>query len=319
MRKVGEFLNKHKLLLIGLVLYVVVYIVSKHYPVWVYHDGVRIRAITGTVETTVSLYETDEALDIYMPDILSGNRFMEKIPLDFLFYGIAELAVPVHTGAMFGLCVVTYGMLALGKLLELTKGEKGKFELWLLAYIYGNIIFYPLAFVMKLLEPHATTLIDTLGYAADRDMNIGLKILLVAALFLSLFLLVFGLFLPSGANMFFFFIYLAALKPVKFILSKVGGVLDGSAVKEFIAMLIAVAVLLAFNLLAEKAMEKVQEYSIKPLIGAFKWIKKKIRRESAVQNNGTQQSVTYVSEDAALDNLFANNAGSRTESLTGSL
>jgi hypothetical protein len=209
MRKVGEFLNKHKLLLIGLVLYVVVYIVSKHYPVWVYHDGVRIRAITGTVETTVSLYETDEALDIYMPDILSGNRFMEKIPLDFLFYGIAELAVPVHTGAMFGLCVVTYGMLALGKLLELTKGEKGKFELWLLAYIYGNIIFYPLALVMKLLEPHATTLIDTLGYAADRDMNIGLKILLVAALFLSLFLLVFGLSIFLDISPVFYVIFCA--------------------------------------------------------------------------------------------------------------
>ena len=271
MSRIRDFWEKHRLLIIALVIYIIVYILNNAFPAWLEYEKIYSDGLFGT------RIERERAsggfLKMYVKDVLpESNVFARLIPLDFFYYGLADIAAAVHYEIYFPLGLVTYVSLLLDAVLKPLCGENMlPPERYVIHYLVGNAVFYPLSFLMILLQKtlgnaeavYAHFFNDVIGGIPILRLIVGLTFIVVV-LALTVYLA-----LPMAVNCAYFFIYLIGLKlPLKFI-SLCDGWLQGDAdtsniLIQFLVFLIAAIVLLLYNLLAEWILEKLQKLSLKP-------------------------------------------------------
>ena len=265
----GAWLKKHRLLIIAMILYVVVYFISAKYPAWREHYQVY-KAVKGRMVDYYRDNDTAELLNIYLPHLLPNNRIIKKLPLDFLFYGIADIVAPVHFEVYYMAGLITYAVLLVDKVLKkLNKNnEAGKVEMFVVSYLIENVVFYPLAFAMRYFDPMLISAVDKVGMAGNGDISAAMKVVYFLMMFAIMLVLLIGFFLPSVVNIFSLFAYIIMLYPVRWMINTVTDpIMKGlnNLAGEIICAVIVIVLLLAYNLFFSFLLGKCQEVSIKPL------------------------------------------------------
>ena len=80
MNKIKKFINEHKMLVIGIILYILMYIASQYFNPW-QSESTEVKMWNGM---TYDRPKTD-VLNTYMPRLHVENRILNKIPLSILY------------------------------------------------------------------------------------------------------------------------------------------------------------------------------------------------------------------------------------------
>ncbi|MBR4083425.1 MAG: hypothetical protein IKK33_03980 [Lachnospiraceae bacterium] len=272
-----NYLKKHKVVLIGLILYVVAYMLNNIFPPFVNYGRNNSYMIEWEKEMASGGF-----LEDYIPEVLSGNHFIELFPLDILYFGVADMAAIVHYGIFIPAALVTYFSYLLQKILEkFMNPVSGKVEKVLTFHFYNNVMFYPLCFLMMFLQNNMYKAEDMLlDFLQGMNQNtvikliIGIVVIIVGVAFIIFFCV------PMIVNILYFFGYLIVFDIFVDIIeavdaSVVGKYLgDNPGLHEFLSFLVAFIVIGLGNLLLEKILDVTQRFSILPAIKIVKRIRK---------------------------------------------
>ena len=276
--KIVNWAKKHKLLIIGIILYVAVYFISLKFPVW-REKHYYYKALYGKMVEKVNDNDTSDLMRLYMPNIMPGNRILKFIPLEFLFYGIADIMAPIHFGVFFSVCLITYGVLLVDKLLEKFKTEdNGRFEMLVISYLFENVIFYPLAFGVRYMDDILRKSVDRFGEMTNGSHSTAMNFVFIICFLVIIAVLIFVFFLPSVVNLFSCVVYWLGCRPLGWLLKGADSLMDKllpNMAGEIMTAVIALLLLLAFNMAFCKLLEKCQMLSIKPL----RWLFGKFRKK----------------------------------------
>ena len=293
--KIVKWAKKHKLLIIGIILYVAVYFISTKFPVW-REKHYYYKALYGKMVERVNDNDTSDLIRLYMPNIIPDNIIIRKIPLEFLFYGIADIMAPIHFGVVFSVCLITYGVLLVDKILEKLKTDDiGKLEMLLIGYLFENVIFYPLAFGIRYMDDIFVKSVDRFGEMTNGHHSTIMNFVFLICFLVIIAVMIFVLLLPSIVNLLSCVVYWLACVPVRWLIrgtDHLMGKLLPNMAGEIITAVITMVILLVFNILFCKLLEKCQMLSIKPL----KWFFGKFRKnrtEPAAENAPDVSSEIY--------------------------
>ncbi len=280
------FWKKHRILFIGILLYIIAYNLNNIFPPFLDHD--HYNHLPDWAKESTKEYASGGFLSVYMPRILEENRFIQVFPLDFLFFGVADMAAVSHNGIFFPAALITYVFFVLQKGLDklcdgvqdMRKGEK-----ILIAHLFNNVVFYPLSFVLVWLQELASDESNTLFTLLDgMNQNIVLKVLAVVILVTVLLGMLVFCVLPMLINLLYFFGYLIVFDLfadlIHYIDQRVlATVLESlPLLREILSFLLAIVIIGMGNLLLEKILEICQNISILPARKICSFIKGKIIR-----------------------------------------
>jgi hypothetical protein len=285
-----EYLKKHYLLVIGIVLYFIVYVISANYDPW--FGDIR----PGMIENA------GEVIDLYRSDALPDNTIMKLIPLDILCYGISDVAVLMHNGvmALFALIAVASYLLdyVLEKLFKKTKVSKP--EQILTEYFYANILFYILsviiAYIQKNSEFDPSMIFEWLTPPQGAWKIVALLCLIVGIIILVLALL--WIFLPMIPCIAYFFVYFeifdAVCRLIYFLDQSVFGKFFGEGIfpKEVLSFCTAFILIAVFNIVLEKLYTMLQRLSLRPAFWVLKLFKKKRNNSNNSGGNSNNNGST---------------------------
>ncbi len=277
-----NFIKRHRILFIGIAVYIIFYILNNIFPPWILMDYEWLNQRSEWVIGFEKENASGGFLDAYIPDFLRQNRFIEIIPLDILYYGFADIAAAFHYGIYIPLAFITYIMLMLNKFLEkaymlIDYYPRGA-ERILNSYLYSNMLFYPLSFVMiytqKLLEYFFidNEFFEMLPTFDGVPKPLLIIIFIIIVLLIISLIIGFVLFLvfPMFINALFFFAYISIVNICADFIDYVNNMLfckiPYEIVGELLAFLFAVIVLLAMNILLESLLEKIWHISLKPTL-----------------------------------------------------
>lgn len=262
-----NFVKAHKLLMIGVGLYLVAYILNNIFPPFVDYGR----------EGYMLEWEKEQAsggfLDAYMPRILSENRFIQIFPLDILYFGVADMAAVVHYGIFLPAALITYFSFFLQKILDkYSEPGMGKAEQMLIAHCYNNVLFYPLSFLLIFLqELDGDTLRKVMEVLSGFNQNIVMKIVVSVIFIIGIIVLMVGVIVPMLVNILYFFGYLIVFDVfaavIEFLdISVIGKHLGNMAfLHELLSFLAAFIIIAVGNLLLEKVLDIAQRISILPV------------------------------------------------------
>ena len=108
-----NYVKNHKVVMIGLLLYIVAYILNNIFPPFVDYNRNNSYVLNFQKEMASGGF-----LELYIPDVLPGNRFLALFPLDILYFGVADMAAVVHYGIFFPAGLITYFSYLLYKVLD---------------------------------------------------------------------------------------------------------------------------------------------------------------------------------------------------------
>ena len=261
-RKVGSFFYRHRLLIIGIILYIVVYFISNKYPAWVDRELLA-RDNRTWVRNFQREYASGGFMKLYFSDLFPEKSLLSKLPFDILYYGIADIAAAVHFEAYAALGIAAYGMLFLNKgMKRLGNEENPVLERYINDYLYSNIVCYPLSLIMSYSAPYLTTYSFSSGNPGDNMLLFILNTLLLC--FSGLFLI-----LPAGVYSLFFLLYFLLFK---FFRNMVFGIQDlvgdDTLIQNIIMTAITVILILGYNMAVERLMKKCLKFimSVEKLI-----------------------------------------------------
>lgn len=278
--RLWEFIKKHKLLFIGIVLYILMYIVSQNFNPWA--DDTEYKNWAGVSTKRI---QTD-VLDTYISDLNIENRFLDKLPLSILYFGISDVAEAVHNNISVLFALITYSSLAMNFFFKkyYTNNEFIKMpERWAINHLYDNVLFYLLSILIKFLQPAVDKIADNadkLFNLSSSGSNIAIKILVLVLFLLVLAIGLLGVFIPMLPSILYFFGYIIAFKYVKQLITfidlkcfaKVFG--DTLFPREFLSFVAAFLIVIAVNIILEQIYELIQRLSLKPAELTAKGIKK---------------------------------------------
>ncbi len=280
------FLKKHRILLIGFVLYVIAYNLNNIFPPFL--DYNHYNNMPDWAKESTKEYASGGFLSVYMPRIIEGNRFLKVFPLDFLYFGVADMAAVVHNSIYFPAALITYVIFVfqkgLDKVCAMTPDMK-KSEKIVISHLFNNVVFYPLSFVLVWLQEISSDESYTLFTLLDgMNQNILLKLLASAIVIIVLLGMVIFCVLPMLINVLYFFGYLIVFDLFADMINYIDQMVLAKALEsipllgEFLSFLVAIVIIGIGNLLLEKILEICQNISILPArkIGSF--IKCKITR-----------------------------------------
>lgn len=286
MKNRTDFFKKHAILFIGIILYLIVYIISCKYDPWEYRSKIGLT--------------TTDIVELYTHEVLPDNSIIDKIPADILFYGVSEAAVLVENGVFSLLALITFGMVLMGYWVERTceKNDIKKLEMIIIDHLYGNILLYVLSVIIaKIMDDSDFGLHTILEFLTpDNDKGAVITIIAFLAGLLVILLTFVVVFLPMLPVIVYFFGYLSlsdiVVDFIKYIdTSLVGGIFGETFFpREFLSFVAAFIILIVFNILLERIYAVMQKLSIYPayrLLLLFRRGKKrKIRRvENACEKN----------------------------------
>lgn len=282
MEKIKKFINEHKLLFAGIILYILMYIVSQNFNPWQSGDS-EVKMANGMVYKRP---ETD-VLNLYMPYLNIKNRILDKIPLTILYFGISDIAEAVHSSISFLFALITYASIAMGFFMDryYSKHENiKKSERWIIAHLYDNVLFYLVSIAIRLLQPVNDLVIDNIDnffpWLSDTfNGNIGLKLLGVVVLIATLAVALLFVLIPMLPSVAYFFGYIVVLKCTHQLIeladAKLFGKLFGDTLfpREFLTFIMAFLLIILMNIIIEQIYELIQDLSIKPICFVINKIK----------------------------------------------
>lgn len=286
-----DYIKEHKVVIIGLVLYITAYILNNIFPPFVDY---------GRDNTYLLEWEKEMAsggfLDAYIPEVLSGNRFISLFPLDILYFGVADMAAVVHYGIFMPAALITYFSYLLQKILEkVMNPASGKAEKALTMHLYNNVLFYPLSFLMIFFQNNMDIVEDKfLEFLEGMNQGVAIKLIIGIAIILMFVALLVFVLVPMIINILYFFGYLIVFDLFVDIIeaadvSVVGKFLgDIPLAHELLSFLIAFIIIGLGNLLLEKILDVAQNLSIWPARKIAKLIHN--RRQRQRNQDANQQS-----------------------------
>jgi len=288
MNKKTEFFKKHAVLLIGIVLYLIVYIINCKYDPWEYRSKIGLT--------------TSDIVELYTHEVLPDNSLIEKFPADILFYGVADASVLVENGVFAVLALVTFGMVLMGYWVECFCDKNGikKFEMIIIDHLYGNILLYILSVVIAKIMDNSDFGLHTILEFLTPENGSGIFIGILA-LIGGLLVIVLGfcfVMLPMLPVIIYFFGYLSLSDSVVNFINHLDASAFGSIFgetffpREVLSFIAAFLILAVFNIILERIYSLMQKYSIYPAYMILRMFKrgknKKIRRdENACKKNNT--------------------------------
>lgn len=284
-----NYVKNHKVVMIGLLLYIVAYIMNNIFPPFVDYS----RSNTYLLEWQKEM-ASGGFLDVYIPDVLPGNRLIDLFPLDILYFGIADMAAVVHYGIYIPAALITYFSYLLQKILEKAMNPaSGKIEKILTIHFYNNVMFYPLSFLMIFLQNNMDTIEDKLLEFLERmNQNTAIELIVGIVIIIGFVALLVFLLVPMIVNIMYFFGYLLVfeifvdiieLADVSLVENYLGHI---PLVHELLSFLIAFIIIGMGNLLLEKILDVAQRFSILPARKIAKLIHKRHQQQT---NSGTNQ------------------------------
>lgn len=285
MEKIKKFIKEHKLLVIGIVLYIVMYIFSQNFNPW-QTESRKVKMFNGT---EYSRPETD-ALSIYMPSFTVENRILDKIPLSILYFGISDAAEAVNSGISVLFALITYSSIAMGYFMDRYydgHNDIKKPERWIIAHLYDNVLFYIVSIAIRLLQPVNDLVIDNIDnffpWLSDTfNGNTGLKLLGVVVLVVTLAAALLLVAVPMLPSVLYFFGYIAVLNLTQRLIGTVDSEVFGKIFKnillprEIFTFITAVVLIMVLNVITEQIYELIQGLSLKPAYLTVKGLKKGI-------------------------------------------
>ena len=264
--QIGKFLKKHRLLLIGIAVYIIVYIISSKYPPWL--DMIPNYDKREWVQKARYNLAAGGFLKPFTADVLPENTFAKKIPIDIFYYGLADIAALEYFDIFFPAALITYFSLLYNKIIVKFQDEgMKKSEKYVISYLYTNALFYPLAFVIKFLHRQLERL-DS-WYSSTRFSDYGIVVDKCVGFITIIFVLILLIYfmIPTFMNYSYCFIYeIMTGLPVLIInrINEKSESLIGKNVlpQEFFVFVFAVIILLTYNLLMERLLEFLQKISL---------------------------------------------------------
>lgn len=281
MDKVKKFIKEHKLLVIGLILYIIMYIFSQNFNPW--QEKTEMKTFSGM---KYALNQPD-AIDLYMPHLNVENRILDKIPLNILYFGVSDAAEAVHSGISVLFALITYSSVAMGFFMDRYYKKHNnikKPERWIIAHLYDNVLFYLVSIAIRFLQPVNDIIIDNIDnffpwLSSTFNGNAGLKLLGVVVLILTLAVSLLLVLIPMLPSVLYFFGYIAALRGIHKIIEFADGKIFAGAVlpREICIFIIAVALIMVMNVIIEQIYEFIQDLSLKPAYLTAKGIKRGVK------------------------------------------
>lgn len=303
-----NFIKRHKLLLISIIFFVVTYILNNIFPPWLSINDYLIDTDNTNqiyIEKLWRKMRIDYAaggfMSVFDSNILSENRIFKVIPLDILYYGIADIAAAFYYSYYVLMALISYYVYFMKKLFEklYKKYDIGTKEELFISYFFINAGFYPLCFVMKFIYKLFEVIIPSgnikLPYIHHNSSPV-IKIIttvIVITLFViiisAILFIIIGIVIPSVVNLIYFFLYTGAMglakRIIEFTDTSIIGKIFGNTLfpRELISALIGFITIILVNLLMEKVLEFAQEISIKPLLSTINVIKKQKHKTKKIQ------------------------------------
>lgn len=285
MEKIKKFVKEHKLLVIGIVLYIVMYIFSQNFNPW-QTESRKVRMFNGNEYLRP---ETD-VLSIYMPSFAVENRILDKIPLSILYFGISDAAEAVNSGISVLFALITYSSVAMGYFMDRYydgHSDIKKPERWIIAHLYDNVLFYIVSIAIRLLQPVNDFVIDNIDnffpWLDDTfNGNTGLKLLGVVVLVITLAAVLLFVAVPMLPSVLYFFGYIAVLNLTQRLIETVDSEVFGKIFKniplpgEIFTFITAIVLIMVLNIITEQIYELIQGLSIKPAYLTVNGLKKGI-------------------------------------------
>ncbi|MDE5737956.1 MAG: hypothetical protein K2H93_06300, partial [Oscillospiraceae bacterium] len=217
-------------------------------------------------------------LKTYMPHLNITNRFFERIPLEILYFGIADIAEAIHDSVFLLIAPIIYSSFFLRFFLDKYYEKHkhiGRLEAKITNYVYDNIVFYLISIpinILKKIDGADWLFLDNFDELLNAIFNknpvinvlIGILFIIVIA-----FILLFA-FLPMLAGNIYFFGYIlmmgVMIKFIKFLNESIfsGMIEANSFCGELLVFIIAFALIFAVNLVADIIYELLQKISLLP-------------------------------------------------------
>lgn len=295
-----NFIKNHKLLLIGIAIYILVYFFYQLYNPWI--DYSQIDSLTkihqmnsaglpsDTYRDNRIEYASGGFLSAYFSDILPDNKIASVIPINFFFFGIENIALAINRDSV----MVSMALIALlAYIVQLKNFIFKKFNLfenktiaekWTINYIYDNIVFYlagfPAQIILLLKEPVGNTLknLSSLSPLLLILFLIGIAIYIIVVL------------LPGIAGNIFYFLYILLLNAIIDLVNYIDADLlvkafdKNSIPHHIIAFVIGVLIIFVANIVLENLLELLHHLTTKPLRWLIENIAKSIQKRKERRN-----------------------------------
>lgn len=272
--KASKFIISHKLLLIGLVLYLCMYAVSQYFDQWISGESFSGVAYNG--------------LDFYLPTLKVENRILDIIPLSILYFGIADITDVIHQDiSLMFFVLVTFSCVAMNFFMKKyyeTNNSISNYERWITAHLYDNVLFYVISVVMKFISKYIDTIsiLDNFFPSIGKifGTSIGTKLFGTFVLLIIFFLTVILILIPLMPTFIYYVIYLIVLTVNLLVVQILDNVCfdkifgDTFFPREVLTAVLALTLVMVMNILVERLYEKIQGLSMKPAYWTVNGIKK---------------------------------------------
>lgn len=252
-----NFLRRHKILIIGAVLYIVSFIISCFWNPW---------------DSFGHSYSDKELMRIYnIYEVLPHNAIEKIIPLKVVYFGIFEylrvLEYSEHAGG-FGMFIVlsffTYTMLIKKVIFKKSNMEDMDYPLtlkWLSGYMYGNVICFFTSVIISIFAGLFDNFV--FGFIDENINTITSTLHIILIIFAILFAALFALpAIPNGLFMWAY--YLVFTRFACHWVNVLGGKFPDNIFGDLIAYILAFVFIMLVNAVMEKFMEFLQSLSLLP-------------------------------------------------------
>lgn len=304
-----NFIKRHKLLLISIIFFIVTYILNNIFPPWLSINDYSIdtditkQVYIGKLWRKMRIdYAAGGFMDVFDSNILSENRIFKVIPLDILYYGVADIMAAFYYSYYVLMALISYYVYFMKKRFEklFKKYDIGAKEGLFISYFFISAGFYPLCFVMKFLHKLFELIIPSGSiklpdiYDSSAVFKIIAAVVVIALLIImisAILLIITGIVIPSLVNLIYFALYTGVMglakRIIEFTDANIIGKIFGNTLfpREVISALIGFIIIILINLLMEKVLEFAQEISIKPLLSTIDMVKKRRTKKTQDQTS----------------------------------
>ena len=276
-----EFIRAHRILIIGIGLYISIFIVKLFFnPIQYGYNPIGPYDYQTSEEYTINWLVGDGGL-------LNENKLSQLVPLDFLiefvFFGFFDLwslmnASHIENWFLFP-CVLTWAWQIKGKIISIkTFKPAGRLEKMLTDHFYDGPIIFILFTVMRFLMPLLSALVGKVSGFAETEIIVPIRIFLIVCALAGFIVSLVFIFIPSMINGVFSFAWMWALGISEGIANLLNSTLLGeNASNAFILLhvvsyIMGIAIIIGANILIERLFELIQSLMFRPV----DWIIKKV-------------------------------------------
>ncbi len=297
------FMKKHSILLIGIVIYLLTFVISNIYNPWLEYSFAEqmdyflhpqdygFSAVDQDKRFMGLWMDTQESgsiLEVYAPNFLLENQLVHKVPLHIFYFAMEDLAVALHHGAFFSLVIFTFAYLVEKYVvapIAVKSGVTNKAEHWAIGYLYSSCLIYIFSCLAGAIELTTTSFFE-FGWAPDLSgAPVAVKIIGVIGMILLLLAMIFYLALPALANgLFYFIVYSLGIRAGAGLIDHIDlhvlqvNFMENQLLYDILGTILAVLLLVPLNFLMEFIQTKMQFLVSFPYLLTGKGIRKLVRK-----------------------------------------